>query len=108
MAVYTTDQVVSMMAESDPESGDESNISEDPDFPLPLLNSDEEDYDSSSPDGFEERPSWDDNGEIDFPTPSPPGSPPLSTPTPSPPATSPLNFPRGQNLGKHSRYNLYT
>ena len=32
MAVYTTDQVVSMMAESDPESGDESNIGEDPDF----------------------------------------------------------------------------
>ena len=78
MSFYTADQVASMMDGSDAESLDESEIDEDPNFPLPMIvpSSDDEMSDSDS-----------DHLSVD----SPPQSPIHS---PTPPSHSST---RGQN-----------
>ena len=102
MAFYTADQVASMIDGSDPGSDDESDIEEDPDFPLPLPYSDD-DLASSCDDmsnSDNELPSTDSPPHC--PTPSPPGSPSHS-PTPSP-QSSPA---RGQNLAENNNCRIY-
>ena len=49
MALYTAEQLLSMMDGIDSESGSESEIEEDPAFPLPRPNSDDEDLLVPSP-----------------------------------------------------------